>query len=156
MSNELQARLSINIKNGGLVYQSNPTYWQGNVNAQNGPSPGAVTIDDDGTNISLSQLTANGGVVGYGTIQNLDTINYLEYGIWDNTHSIYSPLGLIGPGEIYILRLSPNFGNYYAGGAEPGTASTGSGNVLRLRALDTNYIPVESIQVVAVVNFFQS
>ena len=139
MASEVQARVSLQIKVGNIFWQSNPQSFQGNMVAQNGPAPGAVTVGGYGTDISFAQLQANAGNVGYGTIQNLDNANYVEYGVWDQTRDIFHPLGFVGPGEVYPLRLSPNFGNEYSGGPGTGTGPSVlsvSGNTLRFRTVD--------------------
>ena len=137
MSNEATIRTSLQIRKtntaGDLVlmdYQGRPTDFQCSVAGAKGPTPGAVTVSIMGTAIDLSQLT----VPGLCRIMNEDPTNFVEYGINENTTNKFYPLGEIGPGESYILKLSRWLGREWA---EPGTGTgtaLGSDNKLMMRA----------------------
>ncbi len=121
MSNEARVQSSLQIKKGSLTYQSQPQAFNATVTGTNGPTPGAVTVTTVGTNVSLAQLTAMGGLC---RLMNLDATNYVEYGVWNG--ATFFPLGELLPGETFVLRLSRNL-QYGASG----TAVTDS---LRFRA----------------------
>ncbi len=127
MANEAQIRLSLQIRQGQGVYQSQPSSFTADVLAFKGPTPGVVLIDTGGVDIDLSQLTQP----GFCWMQNLDDTNYVEYGIYDPETVVFTPLGELRPGEINLIRLSRNFGEEYAG---VGTGTTAPTNRLRFKA----------------------
>jgi hypothetical protein len=127
MANEAQVRASLQIRVGNGYYQSQPTVFNADVSTFNGPTPGAVTIDTGGIDIDLTQLT----VPGFCWMQNLDSTNFVEYGIYDFETDVFYPFGELLPGEINIIRLSRNFGIEYEG---VGTGTTGRTNRFRLKA----------------------
>ena len=129
MAGTIQVRTSIQISNGTLYYQSNPTTFTAVQNLAIGPTPGAIIATQAGTNVNLSQLQTPGVC----TIQNLDLNNYIEYGIWDpNTQEFY-PLGEVLAGEIWAFRLSRYLGIDI--GTGPGTTPSGTGKQLRLKGI---------------------
>jgi len=129
MANEATVRCSLNIRKGHLNYESRPSEFRATVSGTKGPSPAAITITQTGTDVDLSQLEDP----GLCRLMNLDTINYVEYGIWDPETERFYPLGEILPGEFYVLRLSRMVGFEVATGT--GTADAGGGtNRLRIRA----------------------
>lgn len=121
MVNEIRVNCSLNIKKGNLQYQSLPAQFTANMSGSAGPAPGQITATTGGTNVSLASLTTMGGVC---RIQNLDLVNFIDYGIWNG--STYFPLGEVGPGESWPIRLS----RFILFGAT-GTAAV---NSLRIRA----------------------
>ena len=152
--NELQLQFTFRITNGQFQFQSVPNFFNGNVVAQNGPSPGAVTVQPYGTDVNFSQITAQGNI-GYATLQNLDLTNYVEFGSWDPANDLFHPMGWIGPGEIYPFRFSPNFGSSFGGGPGTGTGVVSTGSTLRFRCCDAAGEPIaEPVNVV--VNAFQA
>jgi len=129
MANEATIRTSLSIKTGDLEYHSTPTAFQADVAGIFGPAPGALAVSTVGTDIDLSEFTTP----GLARFQNLDTLNYVEYGIWDPETTTFYPLGELLPGETYVLRLSKNLAFEY--GTGPGTGTTGpETNRLRFKA----------------------
>lgn len=132
MSGEAQVRASLQIlKKTGEVeqinYQSKPTVFKADVAGTKGPSPGAVTVTVEGTDVDFGELTTP----ALCRIQNQDATNFLEYGVWDPEGDTFYPLGEILPGESYVLRLS----RYLQQEFGTGTGTTGAEtNRLRLRA----------------------
>jgi len=104
MADEIRIQSTLTIEKGNLNYSSRPTLFQADVSAAapTGPSPGSLLAATAGTDVSLTQLTTPGVC----RISNLDTDNFVEYGIWDS--STFHELGEILPGEFYVLRLSRN------------------------------------------------
>lgn len=126
MTREARLDIALSIRKLPMDERSFPTTQTIDVANIGGPTPGTILVDTAGTNIDLSQLTTP----GLCWMQNLDAANYVEYGMWDASTSHFEPLGEIGPGEFYCIKLSRNLGLEYGAG----TASAGSGNSLRLRA----------------------
>lgn len=125
MANEATVRASLQIRLGNLFYQSNPTTFQASVGVAKGPVPGAITVGVGGTNVDFSQLVLPGLCI----LQNLDTINRVEYGTWDGAK--FHPLGMLLAGEVNVIRLADKFTTDY------GTTGTGSATPaakFRLRA----------------------
>lgn len=120
MANEALINSSMFIKKGNLEYQSRPTSFKATVTGTNGPVPGAQTVPTTGLNISFTGLTTP----GLCRIRNLDSANYVTYGIYDG--AFFLPLGEVLAGEAYVIRLSRILGS-----ESPGT---GTGNSLRLVA----------------------
>jgi hypothetical protein len=94
-----------------------------------GPSPGAITVSDTGTDVDFSELT----LPGLCRIKNLDEDEIVTYGIWDG--AVMFALGEVLPGEAYVIRLSRFLGEELTGS---GTASGGSGNTLRFMSEEGN------------------
>lgn len=129
MALEAQITVSLAITRGNLQYQSKPTAFRADVNGGVGPTPGTLTVSKFGTNIDLTQITGVGGTAGLAWFQNLDTTGRVEYGIYDTLSLVFYPLGMLLPGECYVLRLSPDLGK-----DEPGTGSgTALAGTTRLR-----------------------
>ena len=126
MADEVTIRVEMNVLKDNLDYRMRPNSFSGDMNgAANGPSPGAVLATVTGTNVDFSQLTTP----AYCRIQNLDTVNYVEVGIWDGLK--FYPLLEILPGETYPMRLSRNLTQEFG----TGTGTTGSAiNQLQIRA----------------------
>lgn len=103
MSNEAIVRVSLQIKKDNVDYQSRPNAFQADIVTASGPTPGEVTVTTSGVDISLTELSALGGLC---KLTNLDLTNWVEYGT--KAGSYFSPLGEIKPGETYIIRLSRN------------------------------------------------
>lgn len=106
-------------------YQSRPTQFTASMSASKGPSPGAVAVSTDGTDIDLTELDSP----GLCRLMNLDSTNYVELGIWDGV-SFYPIMELL-PGETYVIRLARNLEEEYG----TGTGTTGDAiNTLRAKA----------------------
>jgi hypothetical protein len=121
MANEATIRAGLSIRKAKLDYRSNPQQFTATVNGNSGPTPGAVTAATTGTTVNLSQLTAMGGLC---LVMNLDSTNFVEYGVYNG--ATFFPLGELLPGEFSVIRLSRNLQH-----GETGTATI---NSLRLRA----------------------
>lgn len=122
MANEATIRASLNIRSGNLNYQSQPTSFQATVVGLNGPTPGCILVTPAGTDVSFAQLTAFGGLCW---LYNMDTLNWVDYGIWDSVTKVFYPLGRLLPSEGYPMRLSPNLQVDEPGtGTGPGTGTT--------------------------------
>ncbi len=103
MANEITYRCSLQIRKGNLNYQSQPQGFQRNmVGTSRGGTPGLIEASPAGTKVDLSLLTLPGAY----TIQNLDTINTVHFGVYDPVTKVFYPLNEIGPGEIYPGRFS--------------------------------------------------
>ena len=72
-----------------------------------GPSPGAFTASVGGVILDLSQLT----IPSLYTVENTDddAENYIELCIYDPTTDRAYPFHEVGPGEVYVGKLSRNF-----------------------------------------------
>ena len=126
MADEATVRSSLQVIKGNLSYQSQPTTFQADVSGTAGPSPGTVIVPTTGVDIYFSQLTTP----GLCRLQNLDTGNRFEYGIYDTSNKVFYPLGEVLPGETYVIRLSRNLKKEFAGSGTGQTLDT----YLRLKA----------------------
>ncbi len=129
MTSEAQIHSSLQITkpNEKLEYRSSPTAFKATVTGAKGPVPGALAITTAGVDIDFSELTQP----ALCRLQNLDTTNYVDYGIWDPEGGKFYPLGALLPGETYVIRLSPNLHEEFGEGAGTTGADT---NRLRLKA----------------------
>lgn len=128
MSNEVRVQMSLNIRNGNLNHQSRPTSFIADMVGGGGPVPGQINVPVAGVNVGFATLDTMGGMC---TLQNLDTVNFVTYGIWDSVTSKFLPLGELRPSEgPFLIRLSRELGREYG----TGTGSTSSGDSLRLKA----------------------
>lgn len=127
MADEAQVRASLQVRVGNLFYQSNPSAFNADVSTAKGPTPGAVTVTTYGTDISLAELTTP----GLCRIMNIDDTNYVEVGVYDPETDVFYPFIELLPGESYVVRLTRNFGEEYAG---TGTGTTSATNRLRAKA----------------------
>lgn len=84
-----------------------------------GPVPGAIEVATTGTQVDFSQLTRPTfcQITHLGRVDGVDPTNvdYVQYGIWNPANNNFYPLGEIWAGESYILRLSRNIQEIYAG-----------------------------------------
>ena len=127
MANEATINSGLSINNSPLSYTAKPGSFRATVTGVKGPVPGAFEVSTEGTDVDLSELTTP----AFCRIMNLDSTNFVEYGIWDPDISKFYPLGEIQAGETYILRLSRNLF------AEYGTGTGTSGpdtNTFRFKA----------------------
>jgi hypothetical protein len=131
MADEAQIRASLQIKgSGNLDYQSAPTAFTADVAGNKGPVPGAISataagVGAGGTDVDFSELTQP----GLCRIQNLDTTNFITFGIWDGTQ--FFPLGEVLAGESFVFRLSRDLSEEFG----TGTGTTGTAaNSLRIKA----------------------
>lgn len=126
MADEATVRSSLQIRTGNLSYNSQPSGFQADVSGVKGPCPGAFAVSTSGTDVDLSELSSP----GLCRIANLDSTNFVEWGIWEPLISHFYVLGRILAGESYIIRLSPHLGYEYG----VGTGTVGGVNTLRFKA----------------------
>lgn len=143
MANEAQVRSSITIRKDDLYYVSQPQQFNVDVSEARGPTPGTILATIYGTDVDISLLT----VPGLCRIQNLDATNWIEYGIRDPETNKFYPLGEVGPGESYPMKLSRNIEWEYAGSGT-GTGTSGdSNNRFCIRANTAScYVLVEAFE----------
>jgi hypothetical protein len=127
VASEAKLNISMTITKGNISYQSKPTSFGVTLVGTAGPTVGMVLVPTEGRDIYFEELDTPGLV----RIQNLDTVNYVEYGVYDPSTATFFPLGEILPGETYILRLSRNLNEEYAGS---GTGTTAPQNYFRIKA----------------------
>jgi len=128
MSDEISIRSSLQIRKDNLEYQSKPTAFNATMVADAAaPTPGRITVPIEGVDVDLTALTTP----GIARLMNLDSTNYITYGIYDPDGDTFYPLGELLPGESYVLRMSRNLQEEYG----TGTGTTGADtNRLRLKA----------------------
>lgn len=140
MADEATIRASLTIRklssDGTIVvldHQSRPSAFTVDVTGAKGPSPGAVTARTTGTVVSFGELT----IPSLCTIKSLDDDegNYVEYGIYDLQTDVFYPLGEVGPGESYVLKLSRNLLEEFTG---TGTGTTGATNQFMVKSFNAN------------------
>ncbi len=134
MANEVTIRSSLTVRklSGSTVllqYQSQPSAYLADMDGTFGPSPGALQVDNDGTDVDLSQFTTP----GFCYIQNLSDEGYIEYGIYDPELDIFYPIGECLPGEGYVFRFSRNILEQYG---PTGTGTTAATNRFRVKGVD--------------------
>ena len=117
--NEATLRIYLQIRKNNIDYRSYPQAYSANVAGNNGPTPGSVLISTSVTDINLSQLVTP----GLCRIQNMDTVNFVEWGTHNLVTNVFSPLGEILPGESYVIRLSRFLGKSLPIGSGTGTIS---------------------------------
>lgn len=140
MANEATVRTILQIRKDNVDFPGLPGAFNATILADvaKGPTPGAVAVSEDGTDIDLSELIEP----GLCQIKNLepaseDNLPYIEYGIWDPGVQRYYPLGEMLPGETYVLRLSRYLGTPFIGtGTGTGTGTSPDiTTTLRLKAI---------------------
>lgn len=143
MGDEAQIRSSLAIVKDNLEYRSQPTAFSADVAGSKGPVPGAFTATTAGTDTDFSELTTP----GLCRIMNLETANFVTYGIWDPEGHTFYPLGELLPGESQVIRLSRDLQEEM--GTTVGTGTTGaSTNRLRFKAHTANCkVLVEAFEV---------
>lgn len=102
MANEATVQSGLTIRRGNQTHQTQPNSFRADVSGLGGPTPGTISVPTAGVDVDFSKLTTP----GLCRIQNLDTTNYITYGIWDPNGYIFYPLGEVLPGESYVIRLS--------------------------------------------------
>lgn len=129
MADEIQINTQISITKGNLQFKQYPnSYRMDMADDGSGPAVGALTIDTVGVDIDLSQLTDPGLCI----IENQDTTNYVDIGIYDPETERFYPLLKLLPGTYQVIYLSDYFGYEWIG---TGTGTdTGPTNTLRGKA----------------------
>lgn len=126
MSDEATVRASLQITKGEVKYRSYPDNFTADVSGEKGPVVGALAVPIGGVAIDLSELT----YPGFCRIRNQGSYTIIV-GILDG--AVFHPLADVLIGEHYIHRLSEFLGEELDTGT--GTATTGTGNSLYLRAI---------------------
>lgn len=136
MANEITLQCTLQVRKGSLNYRSQPASFRATMTGSKGPTPGAIEVSTDGTDVLFDELTTP----GVAWIQNLDDDNYVEYGILDPVTRTFYPLGEILPGEFWPIRFSRNLREAYY--PSTGTGTTGDVNRLHFKA---NNAPVNVV-----------
>ncbi len=129
MANEVVLNMGLRIKSGFLEYNSTPSSVQQDMDSATakGPYPGARTIATTGTDELFAELDTP----GLCWLHNLDTVNWVDYGIRSGTE--FRVLGRVRPGKCALFEFSPDMmETHYT----TGTGSTGDVNVFHMRAND--------------------
>ena len=129
MANEITARISLRVAKGNVDERSNPAVFQADQAGNKGPTPGSITVGVKLTTVDLSQLATP----GICWMQNEDTVNYVEYGVYDPDSGVVLMLGEMLPGEFYVLRLSRWLGSEMT--PHTGTGTLGSGVLFVMKAV---------------------
>lgn len=125
MADEARVQSSLSIIKDDFQYQNRPVSFIADVGGRKGPTPGALTAPKYGKVVDFGELST----IGFCIIRNLEkkgeaASRPLEYGIYDPGSGLTFPFGEVWPGEMYVLRLSPNLSEEYSG---TGTGTTGAG-----------------------------
>ena len=127
MSNEATRTSRLRYKKGKVNWVESLSSFTFDVSGTaKGPVPGAVEATVAGVSVDLSELSTPGAC----RLHNLDSTNFVTYGIWDATDGIFFPLGELLAGEFHDIRLS----RYLSEEMGTGTGTSGSGNTLYLKA----------------------
>lgn len=127
---DVSYRASLDVRKGNLRYRHPKSSFQADMDGSLGPTPGALIISVDGTDIDLGELAVPGFVV----FDNFDDDNFYTVGLWDPDTSLFYPMIEVGPGEFYPFKLSRFlFDQYGTGGLGTGTAGA-SNQILRAYA----------------------
>jgi hypothetical protein len=127
MAREAQIQASLSIRTANNLYQSQPSSFQADVDGDMGPTPGAITVSTDGTDVDLSELDHP----GLCWIYNLDPDNYVKVGRFDPDTNRFYPLMRVLPGECYVIRLDEDVQDEYLG---TGTGTLATASTLRIKA----------------------
>jgi hypothetical protein len=89
-----------------LVNYQRVADFQVDLNASSGfgPSPAGINVTTTGVVVDLSKLV----MPTWCWLANQDPTNYVEYGIRDPSSGKFYPLGELGPGDAYPIKLSRN------------------------------------------------
>lgn len=134
MADEARIQASLQIRktntDGDMIilqYQGQPTAFTADVTGTKGPVPGAISVAIGGTAVDFSELTDP----GFCRLMNLDETNFVEWGIREPATGYFYPIGEIGPGETYVIKLSRNLLEEYTGS---GTATGPATNEFYMKA----------------------
>jgi hypothetical protein len=142
MADEAQVRIGITAQGGNMApqfWQPQPTTFTADVSQPGGPVPGQLLVPTTGLDVSFSPLV----MPGLCRIMNLDTDNFVDYGLRDTVNNVaYLPFRLL-PGEFYLHRFSDHIGH-----GETGTGTTpNDATVFHVRAnLASCKVQVEAIE----------
>lgn len=131
MADEATVRSYLRIQLGEIALPPYSVAFTADVSSLGGPTPGTITVTEDGVDISLTQLT-NPGLC---FIHNLSELYSARLGLWDVDQSVFKPLFLFLPGEGYVVRLDTLVEEEFAG---TGSGTSGAANRLRLKSTGGN------------------
>ena len=117
MANEIVIRASLQVRNGNLNEQTQPTGFNDNQLSALGPTPGQLLIGLGHTIISFAAVGPN---PGWCWIYNSDPISYVEWGVYVPSLSAFLPIGEVWPGKAQLIFLSKYLGQDQV----PGTGTT--------------------------------
>lgn len=121
MAGEVRIKCSMEISKDNVKHKTFPLDFTADMTGAKGPTPGAFTAALAGTRVDLSELDTP----GLCKITNLDTVNVVQWGVFDGSE--FYPLGELLPGEFYIFRLSRFLGRSMGSGvAGTGTYDLGT------------------------------
>lgn len=126
MANEIQVTSSLVVVKNNLQYQSRPAAFVADMAGGKGPTPGALTADEYGTTVDLSQLTTP-GLCRVANLDDDDSTAHLLVGVYDGAS--FFPLIELLPGESYVFRLWRHLGQEFTGTS---TGTPSDANQLRL------------------------
>ena len=126
MADEASLRASLQIIKDDLTYQSRPSSFNADVSVGVGSTPGRVLATVAGVDVDLSLIIVPGG---FCRVQNVDTTNFVEMGVWDGVS--FFPLMDLLAGESYIIRLAASLGDEFGTGTGTIAADV---NTVRLKA----------------------
>ncbi len=125
MANEANIRSGLNIQkfsaSGSGIVVLDERYgrtFRVDVDNSFGPSPGAINVDAEGTNVSWAEFVARGLTPDICVISNLEVNNddnYIVVGRYDSATSRFYPFMRVYPGEEYVIRLSPDVDTEFVG-----------------------------------------
>lgn len=113
MANEIRVTAILQVNKGNIFYRNSRTTFLADLNTASGPKPGGLTIPTTGLSVDFSGLITP----GFGVIINYDTVNFVEYGIYDGSR--FFPIHEVGPGEVYPFKMARNFGGEFSGTGTP-------------------------------------
>lgn len=130
MASEGRFTFQLQIIKGNLTWRNSKNSFVFDVGEGTGPGPGHIQVPTSGIDVYFPGVM---GIVtpGVCVVENLDSANYVEWGIKDPQTNVFYALGEVLAGEAWPVRLSRNLGEQYAGS---GTGTTTSENYLRLKA----------------------
>ena len=103
MANEITIQIHLAIEKGNVSYRSHPKSFQADLSGDGvGPVPGVVVATTVGLDVAFTGLTTP----AWCRITNLDSTNFVEFGIWDG--ATFHELGEVLAGQFELLRLSRN------------------------------------------------
>lgn len=127
MANEIQINHSMSITKGNLRHNQSESV-RATLTGTGGPYVGTIDVPTYGLDVSLSSYLSE---PGWGTIKNLDSTNYVTWGIRDPDSNRFFEIGELGPGESHPIKLSRNLFTEFVG---TGTGTSALNNKLHFRA----------------------
>lgn len=102
MANEIKVMASLELSKGSLVIpRLGSSQLQITQTGSGGGSPGYVSAPTAGADVDVAVFST----LGWCRLQNLDTVNFVEWG--PKSGGTFYPIGKLMPGESAVFRLSP-------------------------------------------------